>query len=119
MRYYYNGFNRAFDVREPDELARGSRPECDCRSAVDIVRRALSLGEVEGNRLSIESVDVTEVDGAAATADVRYSTAPGRVIGPDGAVQATLKAESGAHRGLVLTRDGTGWLVAKVTVLGG
>ena len=108
VRFYYDGFNRAFGARDPDELARGSRPECDCRSAVDVVRRALSLGAVEGNRLSIESVDVTEIDGATATADVQYSTSPGRVVGPDGSVQATLKAERGARRGLALTRDGTG-----------
>lgn len=119
MRFYFEGFNRAIEARDPAELEAGSREDCECRSAVQIVERALSLGEIEGNRLTIESVRVTQVDGRTATADVQYSTAPGKVVAPNGTTKATLRAETQARRGLFLTKDELGWKVAQVEVLGG
>lgn len=118
VRFYYEGFNRAVDARDPAELAKGSRPGCACRSALDIVERALSLGIIEGNRLTVESIRVTQVDGSTATADVQYSTAAGRVVGSDGATKAVLQSETHARRGLFLTKDTDGWLVVQVEVLG-
>lgn len=119
VRFYFEGFNRAIEARDPEELARGSREDCECRDAIQMVERALSLGEIQGNRLTVESIRVTQVDGRTATADVQYSTTPGKVVAADGTTKATLQAESQARRGLFLTKDAQGWKVAQVEVLGG
>lgn len=119
VRFYFEGFNRAVEAGNAGELAKGSREGCECRGAVQIVERALSLGRIEGNRLTIESIKVTQVDGSTATADVQYSTEAGKVVAPDGSTKATLQAETNARRGVFLTKDPQGWLVAHVEVLRG
>ncbi len=119
VRYYYEGYNRAYDASDPQQLAAGSTADCPCRRKVGLVEAALAKGRIEGNRVTVHSVRVIEVEAARASAQVRYTSTPGRVVADDGSVVEPLQGETDTGRALEVVKvDGT-WKVALEVSVGG
>lgn len=119
VRYYYDGFNRARRAADPQQLAAGSSPTCNCRSAVKLLGDLLERGRVEGNEVTVRSVRVVESARTNAVARVQYVAAPGRLVDASGLVLTPLQGEPTGNSVVVLEKRGPGWIVASVNSVGG
>lgn len=80
---------------------------------------ALQKGQIPGGVVVVEKVDVAEVAGASATANLTVNGADGLIVGPDGKAIETVEGEGEVRRALLLTKTGGRWLVSGILALNG
>lgn len=119
VRFYYEGFNRALATGRAEELAKGSTLDCPCRSSVTLVADILRGGRVEGNRLTIRNIRIIEMNALRASTQVRYVSADGRVVAPDGREVEKLRGEPAGNSAVDLVKRNGTWLVSNVVGLRG
>lgn len=119
VRFYYDGFNRAAATGDAQELAKGTTPDCPCRSAVDLTADVLRKGRIVDSKVTVKAIRIIEAEATRASVQVLYTSVGGRVVSSDGREVQTLQGEPNGNVGVeVVKRDGT-WLVATIRGLGG
>ena len=113
VRFYFEGFQRAYAQRDAQELAKGSTDSCPCRSAVQVVADLLSKGEVRGGEVTIEDVRVVEVLPDLATVQVVMVSNDGRVVDEQGQTVTEFRGEGRVTKTLLLNNDSGSWLVTR------
>lgn len=119
VRFYYDGYNRAYEANDPKELAAGSSPDCPCRRKVALVEAALAKGRIEGNRVTVHAVRIIDLVGDKASAEATYTSTPGRVVAADGRVVEPLQGETNTSRTLQVDRVAGVWKVVNEVNFGG
>lgn len=119
VRFYFEGFNRAYAARNADELARGSAKSCPCRAAVAVVREIVSLGSVRGGDVSITMLRIAEMLPNLATVEVTLDSRGGQIVDAEGELVDTFRGEGVVRKAVVLSRDDGRWLPFRIDKLDG
>lgn len=118
MRAYFVAANRMFRTGDVEELRSFSAPNCPCRAITDTVEKVVrSGGHYDGSTFILRDLNVHDVIGGSAAAEVRATVPPYRVLDASGKV---IEDSGGGtlHTDFSLTRTGERWLITNAVNLG-
>lgn len=114
VRYYFDGFRRAYGSGDPKELAKGSTASCSCRRSVQIVKSLLADGGmIMGGSVEVLSLQVNELLGNTATVTVTTNSPDAIRTNTDGSVD-TVPGEGRAQQVVLLIQEQGEWKVARI-----
>jgi hypothetical protein len=119
MRAYFAETNKAFQTGDVRKLKAMSTAGCPCRRAAESIEKTIkSGGRFEGLRYDVTSIEVHDVDGGSALAEVRADLPPYKVFDGDGDV--TEDSPGGTlHTDFSLSRSESGrWIIGNSLNLG-
>lgn len=116
VRFYYEGYGRAYDSGDADELAKGSTPDCDCRRAVELLRDVLDGGTVVGGRAQVLRVEPAQVIDNTAVIVVETDIPNGVLVAESG-TERTLPGPGRSTVRVILRRPNVAgdWLVFQIS----
>jgi hypothetical protein len=119
VRGYYAELTRAAQTNDTSKLKTMLMRSCPCYNAVRILDRNKKTGRTTpGAAFSLRSVNVHDVTGRAAAAEVRYDVSGYDVLTRDGTLKSHIKAQS-SHLDLSLIDVHQTWQVANTFDLEG
>lgn len=116
VRYYFDGFRRAYDAGDASEAAEGSLASCPCRRVVPVVQQLLDIGDVSGGKVVIEALQVGNIEDGRAVVTVTTTDPGGSVKAASGEVQE-FRGEGRTRKAVILVKQRGIWLVATLTAL--
>ncbi|MDQ1626197.1 MAG: hypothetical protein QOJ49_1695 [Actinomycetota bacterium] len=117
MRAYVVAANRMFTTGQVDELRTFSISSCPCRKITNSVERVVAGGgRYEGARYDLKTVNVHDVVGLTAGAEVNASVPPYRVLDGAGAVKEDSPGGS-LHDDFSLVKQGNRWIITNAVNL--
>lgn len=119
VRFYYDGYARAFASRDAQELAAGSTEDCACRANIKNIAKLVARGSVSGGLVHVEMVHVAEAGSQQAVANVTIFGEDGALIDADGQIIDRLPGGGRSRKAVLLTKSSEGWRVSGILALKG
>ena len=119
VRAYYAELTRAAQTNDTSKLRTMVTKGCPCYEPIRIIERGAKRGEKAPDaKWIVRSVDVHDVNGRTAVAEVRYDVSGYDVIDESGEVLGHVKPQK-SHFDLSLIRAPHGWIIGNLVELSG
>jgi len=113
VRQYYDAVNTAVSTGDTSKLITLSRPACSCRRLVQAISDVYSKGHSEGAAFVVHSIDVKEVIGGTAAAEVDYDVTKYTVIDRNASGPDTVEPFH-SHDLMSMVKQGDTWIVDSI-----
>jgi len=113
VRTYYDAVNTAVSTGDTSKLITLSRPACSCRRLVQAINDVYSKGHSEGAAFVVHSIDVKEVIGGTAAAEVDYDVTKYTVIDRNASRPDTVEPFH-SHDLMSMVKQGDTWIVDSI-----